>query len=282
MKGTGVLRRACQGFLLSFVMLMASPCQSATVLFNETFENITGFPTCSYCDPQLFGVPRQAPAGTNIGNSDEDWVGARFEQPNGGAIHQDVGAQKFGGGTNNTKVGLVEDDAGLMFELNTTGFSNISLSFDWRTFSVTNDRFVAGYFVGDLNSIVPPGRIDSTNDTMDLRNASHGGQDGIWNWDPINNQNGSPSGNTGDWVEILRGKDSSWHSENFVIPALANQQSVWIAFWLDNGENDFGKFDNVVVMGDAVVPVPAAFWLFGSGLLGLVAVARRRQSQKPG
>ena len=30
--------------------------------------------------------------------------------------------------------------------------------------------------------------------------------------------------------------------------------------------------------GQAVVPVPAAAWLFGSGLLGLVAVSRRRQS----
>jgi len=31
-----------------------------------------------------------------------------------------------------------------------------------------------------------------------------------------------------------------------------------------------------VTIGTAVVPVPAAVWLFGSGLLGLVGVARRR------
>ena len=29
--------------------------------------------------------------------------------------------------------------------------------------------------------------------------------------------------------------------------------------------------------GQAVVPVPAAVWLFGSGLLGLIGLARRRQ-----
>lgn len=29
--------------------------------------------------------------------------------------------------------------------------------------------------------------------------------------------------------------------------------------------------------GEAVVPVPAAVWLFGSGLLGLIGLARRRQ-----
>jgi hypothetical protein len=46
------------------------------------------------------------------------------------------------------------------------------------------------------------------------------------------------------------------------------------------GENTFPyAFDpdfTGAVINPAVVPVPAAFWLFGSGLLGLVGVARRR------
>ena len=38
-------------------------------------------------------------------------------------------------------------------------------------------------------------------------------------------------------------------------------------------------FDNVTISTDvAAVPVPAAVWLFGSGLLGLIGVARRKQA----
>ena len=50
-------------------------------------------------------------------------------------------------------------------------------------------------------------------------------------------------------------------------------------FTLLNGEsNPFGGFVDTFGEATAVIPVPAAVWLFGSGLLGLVGVARRRQA----
>lgn len=42
-----------------------------------------------------------------------------------------------------------------------------------------------------------------------------------------------------------------------------------------NNADPFHQFDNIVVN---TVPLPAAIWLFGSGLLGLLGVTRRRRS----
>ncbi len=109
--------------------------------------------------------------------------------------------------------------------------------------------------------------------TIDLRNKLHGGTDGPWNWNPIT------GGNTGNWNELLRATSPrNWRNGNFNLSLADDASEVWVAFWLDNGENDFSKFDNVVVTADAlvVVPVPAAVWLFGSGLLGLVGISRRK------
>jgi hypothetical protein len=41
----------------------------------------------------------------------------------------------------------------------------------------------------------------------------------------------------------------------------------------------YPHIDNVSVTGPAPVPIPAAFWLFGSSLIGLVGVARRKTIQ---
>lgn len=46
---------------------------------------------------------------------------------------------------------------------------------------------------------------------------------------------------------------------------------------LGDGAFDF-KFDNIVVDTAAVVPVPAAVWLFGSGMLGLLSFGKRKQN----
>jgi hypothetical protein len=42
--------------------------------------------------------------------------------------------------------------------------------------------------------------------------------------------------------------------------------------------NAVGLFSSVTTLEIAAVPVPAAVWLFGSGLIGLIAVAKRKKS----
>lgn len=49
--------------------------------------------------------------------------------------------------------------------------------------------------------------------------------------------------------------------------------------WVDEFRIDLDPQPNYVHADISIVPVPAAVWLFGSGLLGLVGIARRRNLQ---
>ena len=252
--------------------LMSAAAGADTVkLFNETFDSVKRFKcdwSYGFCDKRKYGVP------TTSKGADNDWTGVRFERPDNGRIQKDVGVQKYGGGTNWTRTGAVKDDAGLMFTLDTTGFENISLSFDWRTFYDGSyyepDELVVGYFVGDVTAGLPATQVNGKKNTLDLRHAADGGVDGVWNW-----------GNSGDWVEVFRGgPNNNWSTENILLGIDAEDEAtISIAFWADADNWATGKFDNVMVFGDSVsaVPVPAAAWLFGSGLVGLVGLARRRK-----
>ena len=74
-------------------------------------------------------------------------------------------------------------------------------------------------------------------------------------------------------------------TNNFIVGLSVDAGSTWLA---DSGSS-FGvntallEFDvrgvsQVFVVDVNPVPVPAAVWLFGSGLIGLVGVARRKKS----
>lgn len=61
----------------------------------------------------------------------------------------------------------------------------------------------------------------------------------------------------------------------FLLRADAERSLVWIA---PEGHSDYVLTDQAAYDSLAAVPVPAAIWLFASGLLGLIGVAKRRAS----
>ncbi len=241
------LGRTALGLGCAASLVLSAASASAVTLFSEDFDGYTSFPD-------------EHPANdfTNAGlpmiseGADEKWYGIRFQTPDGGTINQDLAVQQFGGGSNSTPVGRMEDEAGLVFEISTLGMVSTSLSFDWRTFSASGaDRLRAGYYVGDIPAFNSGDFLVATS--------------GTYAWS--------------NWIEFTldpaSGQTTTWQFEGFALPSgVAN---VHVAFWLDNGEGDFGKIDNIAVNA-TVIPEPSTAALFGLGFAALVA-ARHRASR---
>jgi hypothetical protein len=255
------------GIFASAALVSGAAHAAPVTIVSENFEGYTSFPTQNpLFDYVNSGIPKISEGASAI------WYGGRFETPDSGSIDSDLAVQQYGGGSNPTHTGRFEDDAGLLLRLDTTGMSNIQLSFDWRTFLVgTSDRLVVGYHVGSISQFGTCTGQGESGCFADLRTAL-----------PFyTNQNDLNPTPTGNWTQLLRASYSNaWTSQSYTLaPTVENQSEVWLAFWLDNGEGDYGKIDNVMVTA-TVVPVPAAVWLFGSGLLGLAAFARRKRRPK--
>ena len=234
--------------LLGAVLSVAAPAPAATIFF-EDFNGYTSFPAFNPPgDPVNPGIPKISEG------ADYDWYAARFEQADstcsGASLDCDVAVQKAGGGTNPTPVGRTEDDVGLLFSIDTTDLVDVVLSFDWRTFSATSgDQLVVGYYLGDI-----PASVFGSARSADLRFTAY-------SW--------------ANWVELDRqnAHDNFTH-QVFDLPEDAG--TVWVALWLDDGEGDFGKVDNVQVTATAKpIPEPSTALLTLAGL-ALLAVRSRR------
>lgn len=232
-------------------VVIAAPgvASAAVTLFSETFDGYTYFPSqIPSGDYVNQGLPKQTPTSTE--GSDEYWYGGRF-QSGGGTIDSDLFVQKVGGGTNSTPVGRFEDDAGLLFHISTVGYDVATLSFDWRTFlAETTDKFIVGYYAGNINF---------TSDYYDFNTTAP-------NWSA--------------WTQLLAASGSNaWNDESYNLPV--GQSSLWVAFWINDGEGDYGKVDNVLVMGTPVIPEPSSIVLAViGGAFGAGAFVRRRLAQR--
>ncbi|MEE9492037.1 MAG: VPLPA-CTERM sorting domain-containing protein [Gammaproteobacteria bacterium] len=257
------------------IMNVATAEASSTVLLNETFGNHQGdrpFEKVSCGKSQKgagcfhnvdVGLPitsfdvlgrETAPANRYAIDADNDWYSALFETNKGNTISRNTGIQEAGGKGNTTPTGLIKNNAGILIKLDASGKENLNLTFDWRIFvGQSADRLVAGYYVGELEGFNDLREIDLT--------SGESWADG--------------------WTELLRGEEGNnrWSTETFSLDLADNASDVWVAFWLDKHKHGIGKIDNITVTGEdiAVIPVPAAAWLFISGLLGLLGMNRRNK-----
>ncbi|MBT8042621.1 MAG: hypothetical protein KJN98_05580, partial [Pontiella sp.] len=236
-------------FFLLGILLSIAHGACAEIVFSETFDNYDRiFNNRRKADEKHYGLPRQGPKG-----SDEIWYGGRFEQPDNGTINQDLAVQEIGGSGNWSPVGRFEDEAGLLFDIG-TGYRDITLSFDWRTYSADPcDHLVAGYYIGDL------GFDDGPNRFRDFYADDFGG-----------NHNAAVNWWDSEWTELVRGRNNCFMHESFTLPDTGKNK-LWVAFWLDGGECDYGKIDNILVEATTapdLIPEPATALLLGfAGLL---------------
>lgn len=242
----------------------ASAEGASNTLFSEDFEGYTDFTHSNLgVDPKYNpGVPLISEG------AKETWYGAYFETPNViGDVTEDLGVQSpiwYEPAESNT--GRFSNDAGLLFRIDTSNVASSILSFEWHTYEpVAGDNFRAGYFAGSL----PGSDCDDAEGCV----FDFSGESDFWS----------------SWTELVSGQfieppEGGGMSESFTLPGGVSE--LWVAFWMDSDEATgvcpyyycgLAKIDNVMVTATAPVPVPAAVWLFGTGLLGLVGVARCRE-----
>ena len=111
--------------------------------------------------------------------------------------------------------------------------------------------------------------------------------DGVYDWIEILGSTttdvGGPHtpGNGQEWTLALIAGDNNWFTDGSVVPdnLPASYTPILVGADFDSAGTEagfvFGAVDSITVSS---VPVPASVWLFGSGLLGLVSVARRRKA----
>jgi hypothetical protein len=82
-------------------------------------------------------------------------------------------------------------------------------------------------------------------------------------------QAGGPNSIYGGSSIVVNGNTVSGNEGSGVILFNGTYSSI---SWTSTNENWYG-----ITVGTAVVPIPPAFWLFGSGLLGLIGIAKRKK-----
>jgi len=151
---------------------------------------------------------------------------------------------------------------------------------NWDVNDLAHNVALAGfwqyYYKQDLNSEDPPGGtttpdISAGADGINLQITSTGGNDA---WD-----SGTFSFNAFDPFLVVLGDGSDTEYHWYLFEGKTGPQTgTWDTSVIFGGKD----LSNITIYANdesfPPVPVPAAVWLFGSGLIGLVGIARRRRT----
>ena len=55
-----------------------------------------------------------------------------------------------------------------------------------------------------------------------------------------------------NWTQITGGRRDQWG--NVMVPLPLGQPEIWVAFWMNGQEGDYGLFDNICASGTEIVP----------------------------
>ncbi len=148
--------------------------------------------------------------------------------------------------------------------------------------SLTNDSMSGSIDSSGNMTLTPTGRV-----ALATAFASTIGEQ-PWNID--NTSNGLGTGLYEAWTTGTSGNRADGTTPGFTLTGAGLQDTgagVWSgtlvsagnigAAWGDNDNTQYSEVFDINITAASPVPVPAAVWLFGSGLTGLLGVARRRK-----
>ena len=182
--------------------------------------------------------------------ADNDWYAARFaDGAPGRSISDDVGMSQMAY-TDPKMHGWASDGAALLININTLGsYDNTILHFSWM--EGFGDGIGRASFWDDNDDITG----FNADRTIDLRTG------------PYNLRNWSEHDTSGPVIQ--------WTQSSLRI--TDNKPSVWVAFWMLGGTQDYLRVTDIYVEGEPTPPVPepSTLILIGSGVLGLFGFKKR-------
>lgn len=182
---------------------------------------------------------------------------------------------------------LAGNDCAGVFNGSQPGFKNCVIAID----GIVLSPVIAKYEVDDAGAVTNIAINDNSYPSIDgsefgISYVDGGTSSGSWSYngtapDPNVKFWSAKAGNgfnlfwNVDDSEVLDG--GACKSSTFNLACLLAAQHTTSGDWHTPGNK---SLSHITFYNSGVVPVPAAVWLFGSGLLGLVGVARRRRVHK--